>query len=111
MGVLVDYFVAPTDEAAAVTIDWTGGPSAPPKPPPTGRRGLFGRRAKDVSDEEAPGYRTVSGTGVDPVVQAGTLEELLTGRSFDDILSARPSQPVALRNNGNNWFSRSATAS
>lgn len=29
VGVLTDYFTAPSDEATAATIDWDGGPSRP----------------------------------------------------------------------------------
>ena len=57
MGVLYDYFAAPSDELAAATID--GGPV-----------GLF---------------RTVETKSLDPVVVMGMLEELLTGRLYDDI--------------------------
>ncbi|KJK51436.1 hypothetical protein UK23_06830 [Lentzea aerocolonigenes] len=61
MGVMYDYFAAPSDELAAATID--GGPV-----------GLF---------------RTVETKFVDPVVVVGKLEELLTGRAYDEI-SADP---------------------
>ncbi|RDI32763.1 hypothetical protein DFR72_1029 [Lentzea flaviverrucosa] len=57
MGVMYDYFAAPSDELAAATID--GGPV-----------GLF---------------RTVETKALDPVVVMGQLEELLTGRPYDDI--------------------------
>ncbi|MDX8145394.1 hypothetical protein SK854_25010 [Lentzea sp. BCCO 10_0061] len=57
MGVLYDYFVASSDELAAAAID--GGPV-----------GLF---------------RTVETKSLDPAVVMGQLEELLTGRSYDDV--------------------------
>lgn len=44
MGVLFDYFAAPTDADAAATIERTGGPA----------------------------YATVADTGIDPVVQGGS---------------------------------------
>jgi hypothetical protein len=84
--VLFDYFTAPTPEAAAATIDWVGGPSQPPAP-------------STPEPSAASAYRTVQDTGVDPVVQAGTLEEILTGRSFDEILDSL-ADPVAERDNG-----------
>ncbi|MGH3392297.1 MAG: hypothetical protein ACRDOO_25785 [Actinomadura sp.] len=60
MGNLYDYFAAPDDAAAASTFDLLGGPAA-------------------------GGFDTVAVKGIDPVVQMGTLEELLTGRSYDEI--------------------------
>lgn len=58
MGVLFDYFIATDDGAAAAIIDRDGGPGALP---------------------------TVADAGFDPLVQATTLEELLTGQAYDDI--------------------------
>ena len=103
MGVLYDYFVAPSDQDAADVIDRVGGPaqrvsvSAVPA-----RRGLFGRRGKDVDRvAEGPVYPTVADTGIDPVVQGGTLEELLTGRPYDEIeRDPRSGQSLAARDGG-----------
>ena len=58
MGLLVEYFTAPTDEAAASTID--GGPA---------RSGL------PVLDE----------WNIEPSIQMANLEEVLTGRSWKEI--------------------------
>ena len=58
MGVLYDYFAASSDEVAAAVIELPGGP------------GAAGRS-----------FDTITGNGVDPVVQMGTLEALLTGRA------------------------------
>lgn len=58
MGVLFDYFIATDDGAAAAIIDRDGGPGSLP---------------------------TVADAGFDPLVQATTLEELLTGQAYDDI--------------------------
>jgi hypothetical protein len=99
MGVLFDYFAAPTDAQAAATIDWVGGPSNPPISIHPGKRGLFGRRIKGAEDRPS-GFRTVRDTGVDPVVKAGTLEALLTGRTFEEILAGSPERPVAIRDEG-----------
>ncbi|MGW6446010.1 hypothetical protein [Lentzea sp. NPDC055074] len=57
MGVLYDYFAAPSDELAATAID--GGPV-----------GVF---------------PTVETKSLDPAVVMGELEELLTGRPYDDV--------------------------
>jgi hypothetical protein len=69
MSVLFDYFAAESDEEAAAVIDRVGGP---------------GSQALTVTPSTVA-YDTVSVKGVDPVVQLGTLEELLTGRSYDEI--------------------------
>jgi hypothetical protein len=61
MGNLYDYFAAADDEAAASAFDLVGGPSA-------------------------GGFDTVGLKGIEPVVQMGTLEELLTGRPYDEII-------------------------
>jgi hypothetical protein len=95
MGVLYDYFAAPSDEAAAATIDRLGGPgsqkvAAVPDSKPA-RRGLFSRKGHSLepepaNDEALPSYDTLSVKGIDPLVQLGTLEECLTGRSYDDVI-------------------------
>jgi hypothetical protein len=88
MGVLIDYFTAPSDELAAETVDWLGGPAAGAK-----SRGLFGRARA--------GYPVVHGGEIDPVVMLGTLEELLTGLTFAEQLSDKSSgKTLAVRNEG-----------
>lgn len=112
MGVLFDYFAAPSDEAAALTIDRVGGPGSQtveaPAPEPA-KRGLFGRKRsspaaqapKFVIDESLPVFDTVSAKGIDPVVQMGTLEELLTGRPYDEVVDdPRSGRDLASRNGG-----------
>ncbi|MCW2913346.1 MAG: hypothetical protein JWN52_1414 [Actinomycetia bacterium] len=61
MGNLYDYFAAADDETAAGTFDLPGGPSM-------------------------GGFDTVATKGIDPSVQMGTLEELLTGRPYEEII-------------------------
>ncbi len=100
VGVLFDYFAAPSAGAAADTIDWVGGPGRPPITTPSARRGLFGRRSNAPDAVPQAAYRTLSDTGIDPVVQAGTLENLLTGRAFDEILAANAGAQVAVRDGG-----------
>jgi hypothetical protein len=63
MGNLYDYFSATDDEAAATAIDLISGPAAP------------GRSTFDA----------VFTKGIDPSVQMATLEQLLTGRSIEEI--------------------------
>ena len=88
VGVLFDYFVAVSDEAAAQTIDWPGGPRGGP-----GERGVLNKRQE--------GYETMTDTGVDPQVALGVFEELRTGRSFDDQLADPDARTiVAERDNG-----------
>lgn len=107
MGVIFDYFAAPSPDAAAATIEWIGGPSQPPAVGLTKRRGLFARRANSDGPGAAPvAYRTVRDAGVDPVVQAGTLEEILTGRSFEEILDAHGAVSVAERDGGQRLVSK-----
>ncbi|AXB42569.1 hypothetical protein [Amycolatopsis albispora] len=78
MGVLFDYFAAPSDEAAAATIDRDGGPGSP-----------------------APVFDTLPVKGVDPVVQLGTLEAQLTGRAYADIVAdPRSGRDLASRGGG-----------
>ncbi|OLZ59885.1 hypothetical protein [Amycolatopsis keratiniphila] len=74
MGVLFDYFAAPDNDAAAATIDLVGGPTEAALP-------------------------TVQLKGVDPFVQLGTAESLLTGVDYDTVI-ARDLAPVAMADEG-----------
>ncbi|WP_139128693.1 hypothetical protein [Micromonospora humi] len=79
MGILCDYFSAPTDEAAATAADVPGGPRA-------------------ASD---PGFEVVELKGIEPVVQLGTLEALLTGVDYDVVAeNPRQGHAVAVRHDG-----------
>lgn len=80
MSVLCDYFLAATDEQAAATLDWEGGPSKPPT-------------------AELAARTTVSLPGLEPIVMLSTFQELLTGRSFDELLDEN-GQDVGFRNDG-----------
>ena len=76
MGVLFDYFAAPSDERAAEIIDLGGGPA----------------------EANIPVVQT---TGIDPVVQMGTLESLLTGVDYDTVADGpRSGHIVAVRDEG-----------
>ena len=63
------------------------------------KKGLFGRKTEIeitfTDDASLPIYETLSVRGIDPVVQLGTLEELLTGRSFEDILDDPSAEDIA----------------
>ncbi|GAA1400020.1 hypothetical protein [Oerskovia paurometabola] len=102
MGLLCDYFVAPSDDAAAATIDRDGGPgSTVATPRPQRRGGLLRQRVEPVKEAgPVEAYPTVDAKGIDPVVQMGMLEALLTGRTYDDVVEAQPGNPVAVRNGG-----------
>ena len=87
MGVLFDYFVAENDEQAASVIDWPGGPA---KGLP--KRGLFGKAT--------PGFPVVDGKGIEPTVNLGMFEELLTGKTFGDQLQDPQSRPIVANRDG-----------
>ncbi|MFJ5988328.1 hypothetical protein [Lentzea sp. NPDC092896] len=71
---MYDYFVAPSDELAAATID--GGPVNSP-------------------------FRTVETKSLDPVVVMGQLEELLTGRPYDEVFEdPRCGHDLAIEDDG-----------
>ncbi len=81
MGLIFDYFLAPSDESAAAVIDWAGGPALG-----LAKKGLFGK--------PIAGLRTVQNTGVEPTVTLGMFEELLTGKTFDEQLADPTSRPI-----------------
>jgi hypothetical protein len=85
MGLLCDYFTAASSAQAAETIDWTGGPENPPQPD-----GLAPR-------SQVTARPTVSLPRIEPTTWMGKLEEILTGRSFDDILQDPTGQVIASR--------------
>jgi hypothetical protein len=91
MALLCDYFMAASDETAADVIDWVGGPARPPEE----KRGFL-RRTKS----NAIPYEVVALPGVEPTVTMGRLEELLTGRSIDEIIRDPAREPVASRDGG-----------
>lgn len=85
MGLLCEYFAARSDAVAAETVDWTGGPSRPPR--------------HDGADAVPEALPTVPMPGAEPVVTLRSLESILTGRSLDEI-PREPVTPVALRDGG-----------
>jgi hypothetical protein len=84
MGVLFDYFSAPSDEAAAMTINRIGGPGFPSEDTPP-----------------LPAFDTFQAKGVDPVVMLGQLEGLLTGRDYGEIVKGpRAGKALAIEDGG-----------
>jgi hypothetical protein len=82
MGVLYDYFAAGSDEAAAATIDRDAGPSK--------------------AGDDGPAFDTVPTKGIDPYVQMGTLEEILTGVPYATVIEdPRLGNVLADRDGGN----------
>jgi hypothetical protein len=88
MGLLCDYFTAASDAQAEETIDWIGGPGDAPQD-----GGLV--RGSKVAARPA-----VSLPGIEPAMWMGKLEEILTGRPFDDILHDATGKVIASRDGG-----------
>ncbi|GHJ14982.1 MULTISPECIES: hypothetical protein [unclassified Micromonospora] len=79
MGILCDYFSASTDETAAAVADVLGGPRA----------------------ASEPGFDVVELKGLEPTVQLGTLEALLTSVDYDVVTrNPRQGKAVAIHNDG-----------
>lgn len=96
MGLICDYFAAPSDESAAGVVDRDGGPAGAPVP-----SGWSPGVAAPASAAGGPGFPTVAGGYVDPVVVLGTVTALLTGRTFDEVLADRDRRdPVAMEDDG-----------
>jgi hypothetical protein len=84
MGLICDYFAAPSDESAAEVVDRDGGPAGLPAAVASGA-----------------GFPTVVGGRIDPVVVLGTVTALLTGRTFGEVLAAGDRRdPVAMEDDG-----------
>jgi hypothetical protein len=87
VGVLFDYYSAGSDEAAAGVIDLPGGPGA-------AASGL-------VPAPAGLAFDVVPVKGIDPLVQMGTLEGLLTGRGYEAIVAGpRAGQILASKGGG-----------
>jgi hypothetical protein len=88
MGLTCDYFVAASDDEAARTATWTGGPGAPS----AGKAGWFRKKASAPVAQPMP---TVELPGMDPVVTMATLEELLAAGVVDELLAANADAQVS----------------
>ncbi len=83
MGIDHTYFAAPGDGDAAAAAARPGGPLGRPAVTGTRRTGLF--RREPVTVELGPAWPGFTTRGWEPTVLMGTLEELLTGRPYDDV--------------------------
>ena len=84
MGIDLAFFAAPDDEAALEAERRAGGPLGWPEVTGHRKSGLF--RKEPIVTELGPAFDRFSGRGYDPVVNMGTLEELLTGRDLESII-------------------------
>lgn len=85
MGVLSEYFIAPTNDDAATMLDRFGGPGRESFPVAPPRRGLFRRNVEPTAPREFEAlYPTVEGGGMEPLLHLGALEVLLTGSGPED---------------------------
>jgi hypothetical protein len=87
MGVLTHYFSAPSDEEAATAVNRLGGPGTPTD-----------------GQSELPPFDTAEFKGIDPVVNLGTLESILTGVDYDVITAGtNHGRLVAQRDDEGPW--------
>jgi hypothetical protein len=103
VGVIYTYFAATSDEVASAAIDLAGGPGgAEPASPElraamrTGDREAMFRLLRPRVRTSEHGLRVLTAKGVDPVIQLGAVETLLTGRPA----GPRDGDPVAIRDGG-----------
>jgi hypothetical protein len=87
VGIFFDYFVAPDDETAAAVIDWPGGPAS-------------GLDESGPAGKRSAGLPTLQDTGVEPTVALGMLQEMLTGKRFDEQLADSTSRPILANRDG-----------
>ena len=108
MGVMYDYFAAPSDAAAAATIDLPGGPGGPlPRLPMpfrdlVAKYGLEGARrflksTVRVSDARIPALFT---KGFDPTTDLSAVHALLTGVGPEVVLDQLGDAVIAERDGG-----------
>jgi hypothetical protein len=96
MGLICDYFAAPSDESAAEVVDRDGGPAGVAAP-----AGWPHGAPLPATAAAGSGFPTVAGGSIDPVVVLGTVTALLTGRTFDEVLAAGDRRdPVAMQDDG-----------
>jgi hypothetical protein len=86
MGLLCDYFIANSDEEAARTATWPGGPSRPSAP----SSGWFRKK----TGEPPAALPTVALEGLEPVVTMATLESLVAGGDVDELVDANADAQV-----------------
>ena len=108
MGVIYEYFAAASDDDAAATIDIAGGPGGETPMSPelpaaiaAGDRQAIERLMRPRMRISEHGLPVLSVKGIDPVIQLGQLESLLTGVAYET-LGARPDsgRNLAVRDEG-----------
>jgi hypothetical protein len=111
MGVMYDYFAAPSDAAAAEMVMVQGGLGGPAPVSPALQEAIRARDRDAIRRLMRPKVRTpdsgilvLEAKGFDPVVQLGTLEALLTGEQYDTIAGRpRAGHKVAERGQEGPW--------
>jgi hypothetical protein len=102
---MYDYFAALSDAAAAEMVMLQGGPGGQMPVSPALREAIRARDREAIRLATRPkarmsdsGVLVLETKGIDPLVQMGTLEALLTGGQYDVIVSRpRAGQQVAAR--------------
>lgn len=107
MGVIFEYFAAGSDAAAAGLIDSPGGPGGRVQPPDgfmqavrSGDRATAARLMRPRVTTTAGGRFVLPSKGIDPAIQLGTLESLLTGKTFHDVTANPRSCKVVASRDG-----------
>lgn len=108
MGVMYDYFAALSDAAAAEMVMLQGGPGGRMPVSPAlleairaGDREAIRLAARPKVRMSDSGVLVLETKGIDPLVQMGTLEALVTGEQYDVVVSRpRAGQQVAERSQG-----------
>jgi hypothetical protein len=103
MAVMYDYFAALSDAAAAEMVMLQGGPSGSMPASPALREAIRAGDREAIRLAMRPtvrmsdsGVLVLETKGIDPLVQMGTLEALLTGEQYDVVISRpRAGQQVA----------------
>lgn len=111
MGVMYDYFAALSDAAAAEMVMLQGGPGGPMPASPALREAIRAGDHEAIRLAMRPkvrlsdsGVLVLETKGIDPLVQTGTLEALLTGEQYDVIVSRpRAGRQVAERSQDGPW--------
>ena len=84
MGIDLAFFAARDDESALEAGRRLGGPLGWPLVTGQRKAGLF--RKEPIVTELGPAFDGFPARGYDPIVNMGTLEELLTGRDYEAIV-------------------------
>lgn len=94
MSAIFEYFLAPSDDEAARVLARVAGPSSPAATP---KRGIFGKKAAQAAGPAPADLQVLDGVGIEPLVVLGSLESIVTKKSFKEILDAAGDPVVAAR--------------